>query len=258
MDTIDRSNTNLPARYPVAPIPVRDLTPGVLSDQAVTPALQINPRVILRVLSRHWWRILGLWLVVSAPIAFLIYTMVQPTYEAVSLLRIEPAVPDLLSPLKNRGVGEAQNSTYLKTQANLITSAKVLEPAIADPLVVNLATIKKSIDPKSDLLEKLKVVIVDNTNLIRVALELPNPEEAVTIVQAVVQSYLAQNTDYSRSANRDLTESLKQQLLKIDTDIELKRSKLKDLYKNGNITVLKPEDRLNGDASDGNTAPADV
>ena len=58
-------------------------------------------------------------------------------------------------------------------------------------------------------------MIVENTNLIRIRLELPNPEEAVTIVQAVVQSYLTQNTDYSRSANRDLTESLKQQLLKI-------------------------------------------
>ena len=117
-------------------------------------------------------------------------------------------------------------------------------------MVVNLATIKKSEDPKSELLEKLRVVIVENTNLIRIALELPNPEEAVTIVQAVVQSYLTQNTDYSRSANRDLTESLKQQLLKIGTEIDLKRSTLKDLYKKGNVAVLKPE--LNVNNNDGN------
>ena len=132
----------------------------------------------------------------------------------------------------------------------------MLDPAIADPLVVNLATIKKSVDPKNDLLEKLKVEIVEHTNLIRIALELPNPEEAVTIVQAVVQSYLTQNTDYSRSANRDLTESLKQQLLKIGTDIDQKRSQLKDLYKKGNVAILKPEDRLNANNDDGN-GPAD-
>ena len=251
MDTNDRSNTNLPARYPVASLPFRDLTLGLPSNQEAAPALQINPRVILRVLGRHWWRILMLWLVVSAPIAFVIFMFIQPTYEAVSLLRIEPAVPDFLTPL-NRGTGEGQNSTYLKTQVGLITSARVLDPAIADPLVVNLATIKKSVDPKSDLLEKLKVVIVENTSLIRVTLELPNPDEAVTIVQAVVQSYLAQNTDYSRSANRELTESLKQQLLKIGTDIDLKRSALKDLYKKGNVAVLKPEDRLNTNNNDGN------
>ena len=133
-----------------------------------------------------------------------------------SLLRIEPAVPDILRPLNREGgLAESQNSTYLKTQATLITSARVLEPAIANPLVVNLATIRNSVDPKTDLLEKLKVVIVDNTNLIRIALELPDSDEAVKIVQAVVQSYLTQNTEYSRSANRELTESLKQQLTKI-------------------------------------------
>ena len=99
--------------------------------------------------------------------------------------------------------------------------------------------------PRAISVEKLKVAIVENTNLIRVALELPNPDEAVTIVKAVVQSYLAQNTDYSRSANRDLTDSLKQQLVKIGEEIKRKRENLKELYKKGNVTVLKPQDRLN-------------
>ena len=70
----------------------------------------------------------------------------------------------------------AQNSTYLTTQAKLITSAKVIDPAIADPLVVSLSFIKKSMDPKNDLLEKLKVEIVEHTSLIRIALELPDPD----------------------------------------------------------------------------------
>jgi polysaccharide biosynthesis transport protein len=235
----------------MASLPYRDLTPGLPSNQEAAPALQINPRVILRVLGRHWWRILALWLVVSVPLAFVIYMVIQPTYEAVSLLRIESAVKNVFDPITT-STGQSQDSTYLKTQVGLITSARVLDPAIADPLVVNLATIKKSVDPKSDLLEKLKVAIVESTNLIRVSLELPNPEEAVTIVQAVVTSYLAQNTDYSRGANRDLTESLKQQLLKIGTEIDLKKSMLKDLYKKGNVSILKPEERLNANSNDGN------
>jgi succinoglycan biosynthesis transport protein ExoP len=250
MDTIDRSNTNLPARYPTASFPVRDLPAALPSEQVATPALQINSKVILRVLGRHWWRILALWLVVSAPIAFLLYMAIQPTYEAASLLRIEPAVPDMLSPL-NRNLGEGQSPTYLRTQVGLITSAKVLNAAIADPLVVNLATIKKSVDPKTDLLDKLKVLIVPDTNLIRIALELPNPEEAATIVQAVVQSYLSQNTDYSRSANRELTASLKQQLLQIGSEIDAKRSMLKDLYKKGNVSPVKPELLANNDDTNG-------
>ena len=54
----------------------------------------------------------------SAPIAVMIFMMIEPTYEAVSILRIDPAVPDILSPLRN-GVGESQNSIYLNTQVNL-------------------------------------------------------------------------------------------------------------------------------------------
>jgi polysaccharide biosynthesis transport protein len=251
MDTIDRSNTNLPAPFPTNLPLLRDLTPALPFDQSGTPALQINPKVILRALSRHWWRILALWLLVSAPTAFLIYLLIQPTYEASSLLRIEPAQPPLFDPISNRGIGEDQNPTYLKTQVGLITSAKVLDPAVANSLVVNLPMIKKSADPKSDLLEKLKVVIVENTNLIRVSLELPNPDDAVTIVTAVVQQYLAQNTDYSRTANRDLTDSLKAQLVKLATEIQNKRTTLKGLYKNGNVTVLKqPGDRLNKSDAD--------
>jgi hypothetical protein len=112
-------------------------------------------------------------------------------------------------------------------------------------LVVNLPTIRKAVDPKSDLLRKLKVDIVPGTNLIRIALELPSPEEAATIVQAVVQSYLTQNTEYSRGANRDLTESLKQQLLKIAKEIDLKRSMLKELSTRRAGEHIRPRELLN-------------
>ena len=173
---------------------------------------------------------------------------IPPTYEVLSLLRIESAQPEILGPL-NRGGIEVQNKTYLKTQVGLINSARVLNPAIADPLVVNLPLIKESKDPKTTLLEKLRVTIIEDTNLIKVALELPDPEEAVTIVQSVVQSYLAQNTEYSRSANRDLTESLKNQLLKLGEEIKSKRESLRELYRKGNI-VVKPEERLNSSNAD--------
>ena len=88
----------------------------------------------------------------------------------------------------------------------VLTSDKVLEPAVANALVVNLPMIKKSVDPKNDLRQKLKVGIIDNTNLIRVALELPNRDEAITIVQAVIDSYKAKYTDKNRADNRVLTD----------------------------------------------------
>ena len=251
MDTIDRSNTNLPAPVPTNLSLYRDLTPALPFDQAGPPGLQINPRVILRGLSRHWWKILLLWLVVSIPIVLVINRVIQPTYEASSLLKIEPVDPQLFSSL-NRG--ENQSATYLRTEVAVLTSDKVLEPTVANALVVNLSMIKSSQDPKRDLREKLKVNILESTNLIRVAMELSNREDAVTIVQAVVQSYLSQNTDISRTANKNLTESLDQQAKKLADQIEVKRSALKDLYRRGKVAVLKPEDRLNVHANNDGSA----
>jgi uncharacterized protein involved in exopolysaccharide biosynthesis len=246
MDTIDRSNSNLPAQFHLPPPSPHRLTLLPPVDQAGPPAPQIDSRVILRGLVRNWWRILGLWLVASAPIAFLIFLFIQPTYEAVSLLRIESAQPEIFGPLRDRDGGDHKNTAFLQTQVKLITTDKVLNAAIANSLVVNLPTIKTSQDPKIDLRKTLEVEIVPETNLIRVALELPNPDEAVTIVKSVVQSYLAENNDYSRGANRELTENLSLQLGKIKTEIEANKNKLRDLVKkNEKIAVRTGEDMLN-------------
>ena len=74
----------------------------------------------------------------------------------------------------------------------VLTSDNVLEPTVANALVVDLPMIKKSEDPKNDLRQKLKVAILEGTNVIRVALELPNRDDAITIVAAVIQAYQTQ------------------------------------------------------------------
>jgi polysaccharide biosynthesis transport protein len=246
MDIPDGGNFNVTNANRPPSSPPLEADPLFSDDPSAAKAGRMKPPGILRRLAGRSWQILMLWLIISAAVAFLIYTSIQPTYEAVSLLRIEPATINIFGPLE-RGLAprDGQISTYLKTQLGLITSAKVLNPAISDPLVVNLHTIRQAVDPKSDLVEKLKVDIVPDTNLIRIALELPNPEEAATIVQAVVQSYLSQNTDFSRSANRDLTQSLKQQLMKIGSEIELKRSMLKDLSTRRAGEPMNPRALLN-------------
>ena len=187
MDTIDRIHTNLPAPVSANLSLHRDQTPALPVDQAGTPGLQVNPRVILRGLSRHWWRILGCgWWFVPR------YGILIHSVDRANLRGIEPAAHRAASARAFHSInraGESQGSTYLKTEVTVLTSDSVLEPTVANALVVNLPMIKKSVDPKNDLRQKLRVEIIDNTNLIRVAMELPNRDEAITIVQAVIDSY---------------------------------------------------------------------
>ena len=131
MDSIDRSDSHLPARFSTASQSLPALGPVFTGDLATTPSSQINSRTILRGLTRYWWLILGLWLGVSTPIVFAIYRFVEPTYEAFSTLRIEPTQARLLE--TNQDSTESRSVIhFLQTQANLLTTDNVLNAAIAN------------------------------------------------------------------------------------------------------------------------------
>src|SRR6516162_10855956 len=89
MDTIDRSESNLPSPFPVTPLPLPAL-PTVVSGDLTLSSTQVNPRTLLRGLTRHWWKILLIWLALAVPAVYLIRQFVAPTYEAVSLLQVQP------------------------------------------------------------------------------------------------------------------------------------------------------------------------
>src|ERR1700756_4296829 len=97
MDTIDRPDSNVPARYPADSPRMPAAIAATSRDLAVaSPApSQVTPRVIPRGLSRHWWRVMLFWRVCPPPRPCLISALVEPTYEASSLLRAEPSTIDI-------------------------------------------------------------------------------------------------------------------------------------------------------------------
>ena len=98
----------------------------------------------------------------------------------------------------------------------------MLQVAIANPLVVKIPVIETSEDPTADLRKKIRVEIVKEAYLIRVALELPNAEHAATIINAVVDSYLEYHAEYKHGADSQLKESLTAQLGILQKECESK------------------------------------
>jgi capsular exopolysaccharide synthesis family protein len=253
MDTIDRSVPNLPVPFPTASSPPSSLVPAFSRDLATTPGFHISARVILRGLTRHWWRILLLWLVVTLPVAYLILQFVGPTYEAVSLLRIEAKDDTVFAPTRQSFENSRSLEAYLQTQVNVITSYRVLSEAIANPLVNKLPTIMESKDPAVDLRKKMVVEIVDDANLIRVALELASGEHAATIVNAVVEAYLKYNTEFERGANSILKANLDTQLQILEREIKQKTVELGALYKKGTVEAPKTTLTVSASKNDSDT-----
>jgi succinoglycan biosynthesis transport protein ExoP len=239
MDTIDRSgSSNLPSPFRAVSTSLQPLPPGLSGDLAVASARQINPKTLLRGLTRHWWQILLIWLVLSLPVMYLIHQFVEPTFEAFSILRITPTSWQLYEPSRSE-TGDFKNAgPYLQTQIGLIVSDRVLAPAIAKPEVVSLSAITSEDDPREYLRGHMRVEIVKDAYLIRVALELADRNQAAAIVNSVVHSYLQYNGEHQRSGNSTLRKSLADQLEKYQTQINEKRAELRKLYQKGTITVV--------------------
>ena len=215
-------------------------------DVAQNPTTRVGPRSIVRRLASRWRRILLWWLVVASPVAYLIYSLVEPTYEAFSLLQVEPTQKDLFLPGVHDSMDRVIALPYLETQVQLIGSDRVLDAAIAQPAttttprIVKLPMIASSKDPKALLRKELAVEIVKDTFLIRVALSSRDPEEAAAIVNAVVSAYLEQHSDYHKAANAVLKRSLEGELKALEAQITQKTGELKALYGTGPIAMNRP------------------
>jgi capsular exopolysaccharide synthesis family protein len=248
MDTTDRSDSKLPAPFPVASSPSLLPRPAYNGDLAIAPAPQIDSRVLVRGLARYWWRILLLWLVISVPVAYLIYATVGPTYVAISRIRIEPAQPNLYDASRQTSGSNMRDSeTYLQTQVNLMTTDQVLSRAVANDSVAGLPMIKNSEDANMNLREKIVVEIEPGTYIIRVALESKDRNEAAAIVNAVVDSYLDENLRYTQTRDATLKLSLTEQLTSLKEQIERKKTELQELHQKGTVRLQKP--KLNPSAS---------
>ena len=116
----------------------------------------------------------------------------------------------------------------------------MLGPAIASAEVVNLSTITNEDDPREYLREHMKVEIVKDAYLIRVALELADRNQAAAIVNAVVHSYLQYNGEHQRSGNSTLRKSLADQLEKYkNSDRREARRAKKDLYRKARSALTR-------------------
>jgi capsular polysaccharide biosynthesis protein len=194
---------------------------------------------ILNRITDRWWLILVLWVVVTVPLLYLIRVFAAPAYEAVSILQVQPIEHGLYGSAHSESVDYDRVTPYLQTQVSLITTDRVLTTALADSAIKNFNFIKESDDPRADLRESLRVEIVANAYLIRVALALPDAKEAAAIVNSVVSSYLAYNGDFKRSENHKLRVNLSSQREKIRNEIKIKRAALNSLSRRSGFQAVQ-------------------
>ena len=244
MDTFDSRRPTVPARLPGTRPGGQALrtTSGMPAVSTPSPS-PLSLRVVVRGARRYWWLVLMLWLVGSTSIGVLIYLNIRPSYQAVSLLRVDEKVTDLY------GLGGADNlEPYLQTQVQLITSPNVLTAAATTPKAAVLERVQKAGDVVQELQKAVKVAVRPGTYLIEVSMTSPNGHEAATIVNAVVGAFLEANGEWSDGMTRQQIKNLEQYGVDLKNQTDELERKWKNLAAKGDPDIHVVGDRKKGDA----------
>ena len=175
---------------------------------------------------RRWSRpILALWLVGTVALLSWIFLVVPPLFRASAFLRVAPAAPNLYGVRTNGN----QTGPFLQTQVQLITSSNVLTDAGTNPRVAALPRIRTAGDVVLELRKALTVGVVPETYLIEVAMTSPSADEAATIVNAVIDSFLASSHEWTDGMTRNQIKNLETYLAGLQDKDKILERRWKDL-----------------------------
>ena len=233
MDTFDYQRSSVPARMP--------------SQRATSPAVQryeahgaesapspLSVKSVFRAARRYWWLIIALWTVGTAGIGAAVYLKVRPVYRASSWLEVKPTAIDLFD--TGRG-----SEPYLQNYVTLIKSANVLSRAAEEPAVMAVPRIRNAKDATQELNGVIGVGVLPGTYIIEVAMASPSATEAATLVNAVVDSFLEENTDWSTGAMRAQIDKLKAYKLELQADIRSREEEIKTkIAREGRVVEIAP------------------
>lgn len=251
MDTFDYQRSSVPARLPsqrVVSLAAHRLE-GSSTENLPSP---ISVRAVLRASRRYWWLIIALWTVGSAGIGAAVYFKIKPQYMASSLLKVEPTVIDLYG-----GTSREGGETFMLTHVALIKSNNVLADAVLVPGVTALPRIRTARDPIQELRKVILVLIQPGTHLIEVSMTSPSAEEAATIVNAVVSSFLEKNSDWTTGATTSQIKKLDAYKAKLQLDIKKTEDELESRTALGNssgevVKLVSPDLGEKKDKDDAN------
>jgi capsular exopolysaccharide synthesis family protein len=198
---------------------------GRAAPQARPAALSSGPDLpaLLKALQRRWLLALGLSLLLAPAAAAGAWLLLSAKYTAFAQLHLAAVPPWVVAKNADTPEGRSEFATFQKTQAQRIKGRLVLGAALARDDVKRLSIVQEQNDPIGWLEDELKVEAPDGSEIMTVSLAGTEPQEQVTLVQAVVKSYEEQVVN----AERDRRAKRVQELDKIyaDTDKQLRKDK---------------------------------
>jgi capsular exopolysaccharide synthesis family protein len=183
----------------------------------------------LHAFRRRWPLAITLGLFCSAAAMIPAWFLTSDRYTAVSLLQISATQQQLVSFQSANQVASNTFEIYKGTQQQMLTSDVVLIAALRKPEAAGLALVQKQDDPVRWLAKNLRAECRADTEIMRVSLTGPQPDEVAVLVGAVVDAYMNEVVDAERHRQRDRLNELDRLYTEKETEMRSRRTELKQL-----------------------------
>jgi capsular exopolysaccharide synthesis family protein len=182
----------------------------------------------LHAFRRHWPLAITLGLVCGAAAMAPAWFLATERYTAVALLKVSSNGQQLVFHTADRA-SESSFEVYKGTQQQMLTSDVVLIAALRKPAAASLAVVQKEDDPVRWLARNLRVDFPGNAEIMRISLTDDHPDEAATLVGAVVDAYMNEVVDAEGNRQRDRMKDLDRLFTEKETEMRSRRTELKQL-----------------------------
>jgi polysaccharide biosynthesis transport protein len=159
----------------------------------------IGGRLLFQAIRRHPVLSLGAILLTAATGAALWFWLPLPRYTASVVFQVAAQPPTVLAASADNRV---DFPAYRQTQAALVKKRQVLTAALERPEVRELSAARDPADPVAALERRLVVDFRTGSEFMRVSADGDDPDELVTLLEAVAQAYLAETDERENGSRR--------------------------------------------------------
>ncbi len=165
----------------------------------------------------------------------LLYVLVAtPVYSIAARLYVHKAAPSIMSDRQDTENGD----NYLYTQSEMLRSTPILALALGAPGTDEFKTFDGVTNRIAFLKKQLSVEVGRKDDLISVGMESAYPDEAVKIVNNVVNAYVAYQSTEKRTTAGEVLSILRSEKAKRDQELVLKDAALREFEQaNGEVPL---------------------
>ena len=173
---------------------------------------------LLAIVWRRRW-IVVLTLALSLGAGFTYLSRATPLYTSTSKLYVEKTGPRIIT--ESEGV-MTQSYNYLYTQGELARSTPILASALERPGIRSLRMLNEVSNPVGYLKSAVQVSVGKKDEIISISLESPYPEEAATLVNAIVDAYITFHANQKRNTAAEVLKILQKEKTRRDAELSSK------------------------------------